>query len=355
MNKIESIEDIVRLVLDPSFEDWQQFGHVTVRRKDDLLLFNYNAMAQYSETWTYFERVSRGLIINHTTGEIVARSFDKFFNWNPNGQYSTDAPIISITEKMDGSLGILYRVDGEYRMATRGAFESEQALWATDYLNQHYALSDLSNELTLLFEIIYPKNRVVVDYGKREDLVLLAARNRFTGDYLPFSDVEKFGEKYDFALPKTYDFADVDSIIDNATALDANHEGYVAEFADGSRFKFKSLAYLKLHKLISTLTLKNVLKAMQAGTIEQILETVPDEFLDETRQWINEIEQTIAAIQRDTQAAFDIAPKSSRKEFAQWVMTNHQPLRRYLFAMLDEKDIVPLIYQHHDWDDESKL
>lgn len=75
------------------FTDWQRYGNVTVRRKDDLLIFNYNTMAQYEGRWNFFERVSRGLIINHQTGEIVARAFDKFFNWGEGGRTSGQAPV----------------------------------------------------------------------------------------------------------------------------------------------------------------------------------------------------------------------------------------------------------------------
>ncbi|HRF99146.1 MAG TPA: hypothetical protein PLZ51_28235, partial [Aggregatilineales bacterium] len=74
--------------------------------------------------------------------------------------------------KMDGSLGILYRWQGAYYIATRGNFDSDQAIWATIFLRTHYDLHNLADEYTLLFEIIYPDNRIVVNYGQRQDLVL---------------------------------------------------------------------------------------------------------------------------------------------------------------------------------------
>src|SRR5690606_552618 len=123
----------------------------------DLLVFSYNVMAQYGENWNFFERVSRGLIINWKTYEIVARPFDKFFNWG-EGERTSTAPLVSLTEKLDGSLGILYRLNGQYKIATRGSLESEQATWATAFINSHYSLENLPHEITLLFEIIYPEN-----------------------------------------------------------------------------------------------------------------------------------------------------------------------------------------------------
>ncbi len=329
--------------------DWSRYGYVTVRRKDDLLIFNYNTMAQYDGRWTYFERVSRGLIINFKTGEIVARPFDKFYNWLQGGRRAS-GHIVSVTEKLDGSIGILYRHQGDYHIATRGSFESEQALWATNFLNGYFTLDSLPDELTLIFEIIYPENRVVVDYGKREDLVLLAARNRFTGAYLPFfPDLYDLAERYGFTLPHVYAFNDINEILVKTGEIDADEEGYVVEFSDGSRFKFKGDRYLELHRMIHALTFKNVLKAMQAGRIAQVLEPIPDEFLAEARVWISEIENTLSRIKTEVSEAFSLAPKASRKEFALWVNENYPHLATYLFIMMDGRDIEPQIYMRHDW------
>ena len=42
---------------------------------------------------------------------------------------------------------------------------------------------------------------------------------------------------------------------------------------------------------------------------------------------------------------FAQAPKESRKEFALWVTKNHKDKSSYLFAMMDGKDILPIIYR----------
>ncbi len=160
MNEITAIEQIQQLAKE-GFTEWKTLGDVSVDRDGDLLIFNYTAKAQYEGRWNFFERVSRGLIIHCVTGEIAARAFDNFFNWGQGGQ-SSEGQIVSITEKMDGSLGILFRANGEYRVSTRGDFHSDQAEWATKFLHEHYKLDGLPSELTLLFEIVYPENRVIV-------------------------------------------------------------------------------------------------------------------------------------------------------------------------------------------------
>jgi len=57
--------------------------------------------------------------------------------------------------------------------------------------------------LTLCFEIILPEYRIVVDYGSREDLVLLAAFDTATGEEIDLNrpDIAGLG----FPLATRYD------------------------------------------------------------------------------------------------------------------------------------------------------
>jgi RNA ligase len=343
LKEIESIDDIQQLALS-GFDHWTQYGDVHVSRRGDLLLFDYTTAAHVANRWNFFERVSRGLIINRQTGEIVARPFDKFFHWlsgrKPRGH------IITVTEKVDGSLGILFRHKGEHHIATKGSFFSPQARWATKFLNDHFDLSDLPDELTLLFEIVYPDNRIVVDYGKREDLVLLAARNRFTSEFLPFfPDVYDLSQRYGFSLPQVYNFNSIDDIIAQTGRIDANFEGWVVEFSDGSRFKFKMDEYVEIHKLLRGLDFPTILKEMAKGNMKHIMETVPDAFLGETKVWVKEIQGVIEDIFAQTAMLYAAAPKDSREAFVYWVERNHPTLKPYLMAMYEQRALEPVIYE----------
>ncbi len=255
MKEIKSINDIQQLLVQ-GFDDWRNLGYISVRDRGDLRIFNYTARAQFEARWNFLELISRGLIFNAETGEVVARPFDKFFNWGEGKRFSS-SPVKTVTEKMDGSLGILYRENGDYRIATRGSFESDQSVWATEFLKR-YNLSGLSEDITLLFEIIYPDNRIVVDYQGREDLVLLAVRNRFTGNYYSWSAVQNFARAFGFNIPIIYQFETPEKIISHTKTLNANSEGWIVEFEDGQRFKFKGEEYRKLHKLISGLNFKRM-------------------------------------------------------------------------------------------------
>lgn len=338
MSEIRTIEDIVSLAKQGCSE-WKSFGSVDVKEKDSLLLFNYTNNAR---RWNFFEQVSRGLIINRVSGEIVARPFDKFFNWGQNGQ-TTDSPILSVTEKMDGSLGILYRQNG-YKIATRGSFTGKAVIVATKLLNENYNLDSISDEWTLLFEIISPENRIMIDYGSTRALVLLAIRNRFTGDYLSLHRVKEIANTCRFPVPKVFSFSTVSEMTELQKSLDGNQEGWVAEFADGQRFKFKGDRYCELHKIAAGVSLKKTAEAFISGTVDKFRMTIPDEFLEEFEGYLDQVKSTVLKTVQETEKAFAAAPKSeTRKDFALWVQNNHEHLAPYLFAMLDGKEVETVI------------
>lgn len=336
----DSVLHIVALLLS-GFTDWSSLGNISVRQRGDLCLFTYTQEAQYRGEWNSYERVCRGLIINSHTGEIVARPFDKFFNWLERG-YKAYGYIVNVTEKIDGSLGILYWDKG-YKVATRGSFDGEQAVWATNFI-QNYDLEDLDPELTLLFEIIYPENRVVVDYGDREDLVLLAARNRFSGEYLPFyPDLIELSEQFGFSLPKVYSFNSVSDILAATGIIGSNQEGWVAEFSDGSRWKFKGDRYLELHKLINGLSFKRVLEWCQLGEYHNRVKDIPEEFIGQVEECFDLITNTYQDFLQKSLELYEKAPKSTRKEFALWV--RNQEMQSVLFALYDQKDLAPSLWK----------
>lgn len=101
-------------------------------------------------------KACRGLIVD-AENWIVQRPFEKFFSIEQLEPFD-------VYDKLDGSLGILYWVGDEPAIATRGSFISDQAKRGTEFLRARKDLN-LDRRYTYLFEIIYPENRVVVNYG----------------------------------------------------------------------------------------------------------------------------------------------------------------------------------------------
>ena len=340
------VDDIVRGGPDQDFSKLGKIKAVKHYEDPNLLLFNYTHEAQFTPAheWNQRELLCRGLIINAKTGEIVARPFDKFWNYGQAGMYP-QGHIVNAWEKMDGSLGILYRHNGKYHIATRGSFTSDQALWATYYLNANYDLTGLDNDLTLLFEIIYPENRIVLDYGDTEDLVLLAARNRFTGKYAASLEFHEYVNWIGFTYPLSRRFNNSTDIIEAAHKL-IDKEGWVVEYSDGSRWKFKGDQYIELHRWLSRFSYKAVLEAMRDGKLDDLESKCPPEYKEELKKYWLQIAVSFSTILGKINDAYSLLPfNESRKNIALFIQKNFPQDAKYLFTQLDGKDLAGLIYK----------
>lgn len=319
------------------FTDWSSLGDIEAQEQDGLIILSY----RHPSDWNDYERVCRGLILSRN-GDVVALPFEKFFNWFEGGRHGT-GHIVNVTEKLDGSLGILYRKDGELRIATRGKFDSEQALKATQLLHEKFNLKDataLPDNLTLLFEIIYPDNRIVVDYGQREDLVLLAVRDRYTGEYQKFfPDLYNFAFKYGFSLPSTYAFNSAVDIVEKCGALGPNEEGYVAQLSDGTFWKFKGDRYQELHAVVTANSPRRLREAYLNGSLKEMLIDLGkgpayDKLLAAFMGMANSIGVVRSTVEFLMISAPD--PHVDRKAFAEFAK-NFPAYTEYLFAHVDNK------------------
>lgn len=257
-----------------------------------LTLYNYTEKAQFSKHWNIATLNCRGLIV-HDDGRIVARPFPKFFNWDepkPKGsrfQMSLDEPVF-VTDKIDGSLGILYpTTNGRgYRIATRGSFTSDQAIHASLLWQDRYAedFGDRINpDITYLFEIVYPENRIVVDYKGMDDLVLLGGVDIRSGHvYGPEMFTSWFGPK-----AKTFEYGTLREAV--SAKPRANSEGFVVRsISDGLMVKVKQEDYVSLHRVVTGLNEKEIWRrclAFYAANGPDVLNDVPDEL----HEWVNKV------------------------------------------------------------------
>ena len=218
-----------------------------------LAILNYSEKAAYERAWNLCARQCRGLIYRTDTLEVVARPFPKFFNYGePDAPHiDLEAPAV-VTDKMDGSLGILYPHLPGFSIATRGSFASEQALHATKVWRERYDGWSPHPELTYLFEIVYAANRVVLDYGDTDDLFLLAILD--TATHEPISLDASF---YPGPRVQTHDYRTLAEAL--AAEPRENAEGYVVYFPDtGDRVKLKQPDYVALHRILTGTNARHV-------------------------------------------------------------------------------------------------
>jgi hypothetical protein len=305
----------------------------------DLYIYNYTPKTQYAKMWNEVTLMCRGLIAN-SDGKVIAQPFPKFFNYEefkgqlPSGNYR-------ISEKMDGSLGITYPNKGTVNIATRGSFTSEQAKVGDEMLQEYIKENGLDwydEQYTYLFEIIYPQNRIVVNYGDARRLVLLGVINTNTGmernpHETGYKDVAK-------ELPPN-------TPIEDLRLTEApNEEGFVLHWGNGLRLKIKFAEYVRLHRLLTQVSSKSIWELLANGQdIAEVLDNVPDEFYDWVRSVENKLKQGHSGIVVNATQAYEVVKDMpTRKEVAAKLVEYEPVVRAVVFAMLDGKE-----YDHIIW------
>jgi len=328
-----------------------------------LTIWNYNEKVQYEGLWDEVTAQCRGLITENTTGKILVRPFKKFHNYEEvvgKGVIPSQGDYVYIQEKMDGSLGILFNYEDQWIMATRGSFASEQAIKGLEIVKSKYFLASWSKEYAYLVEIIYEANRIVVRYDE-EKIVFLSVVLNESWKWEPTDDTELHwttanmvlhanGVEEDDLVKTEQHFNFSDELYKSLKQKnETNKEGFVLRFQPGNfRMKIKFEEYVRLHKVMTNLSTTAVWEVLSSGaSMDDLLKDVPDEFYQKIKQYENELTSLFNLIVSDYFIHFrtiqskvgDVS--NNRAKFALFAKQYQYP--SILFAMLDGKDIAPII------------
>jgi RNA ligase len=221
---------------------------------------------------------------------------------------------------------------------------------------------------TPVFEGIMPDLRIVVNYGKREQLVLLALINIETGEEL---SPEAWGEEFNLDTPKrfgmTLEQAKTHTLREHARDV-VDEEGYVLTwYRPGMtpfRLKMKFIEYLRLHRLVTNVSPKHIWEVLRDGLTSEM-----DEYLNNSTPWFakfaqkwtkamtaeykrleNEALTRYQAVVNEVETQFLFTSldqlHAARRAFALAANTpENKPYSSIMFAMLDGKNVAPIIWQ----------
>jgi hypothetical protein len=314
----------------------------------ELFIYNYTEQAQFNRIWDAATNVCRGLIVT-ADGVVVARGFNKFHNLNTEYAPETkeenlpkEAPLV--TTKLDGSLGIIYLWDDQWRVATRGSFASEQAKWATDWYRRNGDVPSWPDLVTPVFEVIYSENRIVVDYDF-EGLVLLGMVDNETGVELAREDVEIWAKVNGVRIVDRFD----KSLSDCAAEDNPNEEGYVLTYSNGVKVKVKFNEYVRLHRILTGLNPKAIWELLAHNQIDTANSWLQDAKMPETFKnwlsgWMKQLQARYAEIDMQAKEVFTGKPGGARKDDAIYFTKTAKHLTGVLFKMLDGKDYADTIW-----------
>jgi RNA ligase len=325
-------------------------GWLRRQRSGNLQIFNYTEATQYGRKWDKYTRACRGLILD-AEYNLVALPFEKFFNVG-----EADCPALpegrevsfEAYEKVDGSLGIWFFHEGEWRVATRGSFDNDYTAWAYQHRPD---LTNFPMHWTVMTEICMPadldgmpravKHEPGVYYLGATDLYSIQGLNN--GDVCPSTTVHLWKGPIAGLLP---DAASIDELTHKAKHHKGT-EGWVIRYRTGLRVKVKTAWYLQIFRAISTLNEKHVKELMLKAGLDEWLKDFPEELQDEARAIYDGIQGRFVtrreAIMRDfarlQSESFSMSRdyRENRKAFALAVKDHGE--KSYLFALYDGNTI----------------
>lgn len=237
---------------------------------------------------------ARGIVLDVNTFEIIARTPKRFYNY---GEGTTDVKKFDtrnfkVFEKVDGSLVKVFWYPHEKRwIAASKATASENhnvinpltgetfndvVLKAFNYLdckdvNEFARKYRLEQGNTYMFELTSPHNRIVVDYGEKEQLHYLLTINNETGEHdvnlKVFEGLKKASE-----IP----FTDFENLVKQANMLNENGEGWVIYYNNVPTMKIKGKTYVLLHKMASnSFSPKDIIHVSLENELHELAATFP--------------------------------------------------------------------------------
>ena len=357
-----------------------------------LSIYNYSRTCQYGRLWDEITLACRGLVLDNE-GNVIAKPFPKFFNYEEHTTEEIPNELFDVYEKMDGSLGICFYYEreltyieryklwfngnyetgmeyceeivpnfddpyfhptpttkGEWHIATRGSFVSEQAVKGKELLGK-YNFQKLHTDYTYLFEIIYKENRIVCDYDF-EDVVLLGVINTKTGIEVNLhSDTEDVRIQNiikNIGLNVVTRYNTFGECFDELKREISNSkEGYVIRFRNGMRMKIKGDEYVRLHRILTNFSTTDIWELLRTGgNLDEFLDRVPDEFDNWVRLTMLELQSQFESIKFRSVTDFEYYKMQSngdKKEFALLIKNNDY--RSILFAMWDGKSYDDTIWK----------
>jgi hypothetical protein len=328
--------------------------------------FKYNDPTTYAQDWDKVTLQARGIAFDKVTGEIVARPFFKFFNYQElinaegqktnilnlceqNGFHFNPAMKFRVMDKLDGSLGIIFwnQYDRKWQVKTGGSFNSDQAIWAQKWFDKNVNTNFMMKDHTYCVEILSDEDLHPISYDK-EELVLLSVISNITGEEMSLSEIEHEADKMGIRTADVVEFDSFDDVIPYATNLPKDKEGVVVTFDNGFKVKLKGKEFLELQRAFHNLTEKTVWEQLafvvnaRIGSDEyakdcqpyiDYIESIPEEMTDLHDYADHVLAEFFSRLIEVCNLAIQIV-KSEKERKLQWEMANR---------ICTNKDLLPAV------------
>lgn len=230
----------------------------------------------------------RSLVLSYSDNEfkLVSRAFDRFFNLREKRLPCTTDKLV-FHEKLDGSLVTIFYHKGMWLYRTKsmimptGLVNGLAITWKELIevsLGWNSTLkSNLIEDLSYIFEVVSPFNRIVTRYTEPE-AYLLSVRN-IDGSYESKKELDSVSSHFLWKRPKLYSFLSWDECENSALSLKDLKEGYVGYLKNQPIVKVKNPAYLAAHYLRGeeAVTPKRIVNLILINETDEYLSIFPED------------------------------------------------------------------------------
>lgn len=272
---------------------------IKIKQDGDYILLEYNQLtSDFNEPLV---RECRGSIFRQEGAEwiCVCHPFNKFGNVGEGYVPEIDWQSAVVYEKIDGSLMKMWYDRGEWHLSTNGTIDAFKAPLGdfgmsfgdyfyeilkskvNEYVDYETTPTQVWNMLccslrkykTYMFEMVGPKNRVVINYEK-PDIYLLGARNINTHEEIDILSI------FFHALlnkPKIYHLRTLEDCMAAAEEMSKDEEGFVVCDENFNRAKIKSPEYLIAAQLRNNgvITRRRLLQIIWDGKLDDFISYCP--------------------------------------------------------------------------------
>ena len=299
-----------------------------LRRQDGITALNYAYVSGDPDQFDWPRSEMRGLMVDESTGGILARPFQKFWNFNEGNAQDTDWNEKHVVlPKLDGSL--VYPAG--HRWTTRGG------------------VTDTSLRVEALAERIrYKRNRLVLLAVRRitdgqywdTDRMIVTFRKTAgeTGSHEALDVVEPLGRT---GAERSADY--VASLTQRVQQWSGDHEGVVVTFEpSGHRVKIKSLKYVALHRARDDYSTESrVLTVWSDGNAHALCKNLSAKRRARLEQYYASLEECIrssaAAIAAEAQETWSVHGGNRKNAAIQWTAATDKriPVRAAGFTVFN--------------------
>ena len=321
-------------------ENWEELltgepYNLKISEDGPYVMFKYNQLS--SDFNIPMVREARGIIFRKDDfSHPVCWPFNKFGNYGESYAPEINWDTAFVSEKVDGSL-IKVWWDGSWRISTNGTIDAWKAelgdirmrdfgtYFSTTVCKYYeyfdYFTATLDPDLTYMFELVGPYNRVVIPYDEPA-IYFLGARNKYTGEEFNCSSAMAGAlEMGKFKLPKQYPFNSFEHCVKIAESFPWDAEGFVVCDAQFNRVKIKSPAYVMAHyaRNNNVINRKHLIQVILSGETEEFLCYAADykEELEKIQGLMKAFCKVGDQIAKSCQRLYDV----SRGTYANWVKT----------------------------------